>query len=130
MFRRYYPHFVEISTSRGYYPHFVDIIYIDHITSYLARNVRPIFHIYLFSESDWCKRVKFFKGFIMIIYKLSARSHKINTYLPGCCVYISISHFNLLLDFVLFGGSQTNGLSMTQFMSTISILSLIPFLPK
>ena len=68
MFRRYYPHFVDISTSRGYYPHFVDIstfrwyyphfvdiIYIDHITSYLARNVRPIFHIYSFSESEWCK---------------------------------------------------------------------------
>ena len=54
MFRRYYPHFVEISTSCGYYPHFVDIIYIDHITSYLARNVCPIFHIYSFSESDWC----------------------------------------------------------------------------
>ena len=46
MFHRYYPHFVEISTSRGYYPHFVDIIYICHITSYLAHNVRPIFHIY------------------------------------------------------------------------------------
>ena len=25
-----------------------DIIYIDHITSYLACNVRPIFHIYSF----------------------------------------------------------------------------------
>ena len=55
MFRRYYPYFVEISTSGGYYPRFVDIIYIDHITSYLARNVRPIFHIYPFSESDWCR---------------------------------------------------------------------------
>ena len=54
MFRRYYPHFVEMSTSRGYYPHFEDIIYIDHIISYLAYNVRPIFHIYSFSESDWC----------------------------------------------------------------------------
>ena len=51
MFRRYYPHFLEISTSRGYYPHFVDIIYIDHIMSYLACNVRPIFQIYPFSES-------------------------------------------------------------------------------
>ena len=46
MFCRYYPHFVEISTSRGYYLYFMDIIYIDHIMSYLARNVRPIFHIY------------------------------------------------------------------------------------
>ena len=54
MFRRYYPHFVEISTSGDYYPHFVDMIYIDLITSYLARNVRPIFHIYSFSESDLC----------------------------------------------------------------------------
>ena len=53
MFRRYYSHFVEISTSRGYYPHFVDIIYIDHNMSYLAHNVRPIFHIYSFSETDW-----------------------------------------------------------------------------
>ena len=52
MFRRYYPHFVEISVSRGYCSHFMDIIYIDHITSYLAHNVRPIFHIYSFSESD------------------------------------------------------------------------------
>ena len=50
----YYPHFVKISTPHGYYPHFLDIIYIDHITSYLARNVRPIFHICSFSESDWC----------------------------------------------------------------------------
>ena len=32
--------FLEISTFRGYYPNFVDI--------------RPIFHIYPFSESDWC----------------------------------------------------------------------------
>ena len=32
----------------------VDIIYIGHITSYLARNFHPIFHIYSFSESDWC----------------------------------------------------------------------------
>ena len=54
MFRIYYPHFMEISTSRGYYPHFVDIIYIDHITSYLACNVRPIIHIYSFIESEWC----------------------------------------------------------------------------
>ena len=54
MLRRYYPHFVEISTSRGYYLHFVYIIYIDHIIIYLARNVRPISHIYSFSESDWC----------------------------------------------------------------------------
>ena len=54
MLRRYYPHFVEISTSCGYYPHLVDIIYTDHITSNLARNVRPTFHIYSFSESDWC----------------------------------------------------------------------------
>ena len=52
--RGYYPHFVEISTSCGYYPHFVDIIYIDHINSYLARNLHHIFHIYSFSESDWC----------------------------------------------------------------------------
>ena len=54
MFCRYYPHLLEISTSRGYYPHFVDIIYIDHITTYLARNVCLIFHIYSFCESDWC----------------------------------------------------------------------------
>ena len=54
MIRNYYPHLVEISTSLGYYPHFVDIIYIDHIKSYLAHNVSPIFHIYSFSESDWC----------------------------------------------------------------------------
>ena len=42
MFRVYYLHFVEIFTSHGYYLHFVDIIYIDHIMSYLARNVRHI----------------------------------------------------------------------------------------
>ena len=54
MFRRYYPCFVKISTSRGYYPHFVHIKYIYHITSYLSRNIHPIFHIYSFSESDWC----------------------------------------------------------------------------
>ena len=34
--------------------HFVDIICIDHITSYLAHNIRPIFHIYSSSVSDWC----------------------------------------------------------------------------
>ena len=52
MFSRNYPHFVEISMSRGYYPHFVDIyvfrgyylhfvdiIRIGQITSYLACNV-------------------------------------------------------------------------------------------
>ena len=54
MFRRHYPHFVKTSTSRVYHPHFLDIIYIDNITKYLARNVRPIFHIYSFSESEWC----------------------------------------------------------------------------
>ena len=32
----------------------VNIIYIDHITSYLACYFRPIFHIYSFSESEWC----------------------------------------------------------------------------
>ena len=31
----------------------MDIIYIDQITTYLACNVRPILHIYSFSESDW-----------------------------------------------------------------------------
>ena len=76
-----YPHFVDISALCGYYPHFVDIICMGHITSYLdcnvfhglqsfilvvdiiyighitinlAHNVRPIFHVYSFSESDWC----------------------------------------------------------------------------
>ena len=70
-----------LSAFSGYYPYLVDIIRIDHITSYLARNVRqglhsfvlvvdiiyightisylarnvrPIFHIYSSSESDWC----------------------------------------------------------------------------
>ena len=77
-----YPHSVDIIRIFGVYPHFVgiirighitsylasnichginsfvlvvDIIYIGHITIYLAHNVRPIFHIYSFSESDWCK---------------------------------------------------------------------------
>ena len=36
------------------YPHFVGIICIGHITSYLARNVCPIFHIYSSSVSTWC----------------------------------------------------------------------------
>ena len=31
----------------------VDIIYIGRITSYLTHNVRPIFHIYSYIESDW-----------------------------------------------------------------------------
>ena len=30
------------------------MIYSDHITSYLALNIRPVLHIYSFSESDWC----------------------------------------------------------------------------
>ena len=78
-----YPRSVDISAFHGYYPHFVDIIRIDHITSYLARNVhhglssfvlfvdiiyightaryldnnfRHIFHIYSSSESDWCMK--------------------------------------------------------------------------
>ena len=78
-FRGYYPHFVDISAFHGYYLHLVDIICIEHITSYLARDVRhglhrfnlvmdiiyishttsylarnvcPIFHIYSSSESD------------------------------------------------------------------------------
>ena len=98
-FRGYYPHFVDIYVLCGYYPyfleismfcryylHFMDIIYIDHITSYLARNAchglhsfvlvvnviysdhimrylvhnfGPIFHIYSFSESDWCTEETF-----------------------------------------------------------------------
>ena len=33
----------------------VGIIYIGHTTIYLARNVRPNFHIYSSSESDWYK---------------------------------------------------------------------------
>ena len=33
---------------------FVDIFFIGHITNYLARNVRPIFHIYSSILSDWC----------------------------------------------------------------------------
>ena len=36
------------------YPHFVDTICIGHITSYLACNVCPIFHIYSSGVSDWC----------------------------------------------------------------------------
>ena len=69
----YYPSFVNICAFHGYYPHFVDTICIDqiasyldhnvcdvlnsfvlvvdiifgHITSYLARNARPISHILL-----------------------------------------------------------------------------------
>ena len=50
-----YPHFVDIiriSWISWIYPHFVDIICIGHITSYLARNVYPIFLIYSSSVSD------------------------------------------------------------------------------
>ena len=36
------------------YLNFVDIICIGHITSYLARNVGTIFHVYSFCVSDWC----------------------------------------------------------------------------
>ena len=75
MFCRYYLHFVEISTSRGYYPHFVDMIYIHHITSYLARNVRPIFHIYSFSDSDWCKVLSEYP-YLLMLMKLSPRDWK------------------------------------------------------
>ena len=32
----------------------MDIICIGHITSYLAHDVRHIFHIYSYSEIDWC----------------------------------------------------------------------------
>ena len=55
MFRGYYPHFVEISTSCGYYlhfleismscgyyPHFVDTIHIFLIMRYIAHNVRHV----------------------------------------------------------------------------------------
>ena len=34
--------------------YFMDIIFICHVTIYLARNFRPIFHIYSFSVSDCC----------------------------------------------------------------------------
>ena len=40
----------------------VDIICIGRITSYLARNVHPIFHIYSSSVSDWCK-LELLEGF-------------------------------------------------------------------
>ena len=69
MFRRYYPHFVKISTSREYYLHFVDMIYIDHITSYLARNIRPLSYIYSFSESDWC--INYFPVCNLTIFSVS-----------------------------------------------------------
>ena len=72
MFYQYYPHLVEISTSRGYYPYYVDMIYIDHITIYLARNVRPIFHIYSFSESDWC--ITYFPVCNLIVFFCSSSS--------------------------------------------------------
>ena len=49
MFRGYYLHFrdiIRIVWISWIYPHFLDIICIVHITSYLAHNVTPIFHIY------------------------------------------------------------------------------------
>ena len=36
----------------------VDIIYIGHNMSYLARNDRPIFHIYSSSDSDWTEVIQ------------------------------------------------------------------------
>ena len=88
MFCRYYPHFVEISTSRVYFPHFVDIIYINHITSYLARNVCTIFHIYLFSESDWCKERSEVpkKRYDVNNYKLEEIVKDLNTLY--CCLFL------------------------------------------
>ena len=75
MFRIYYLHFVEISTSRGYYSHFLDIIYIDHIMSYLSHNVCPIFHIYSFSESDWCISSKFYRYMVGTIQEKWNQDH-------------------------------------------------------
>ena len=49
-----YMYSVDIIRILWKYSRPVDIIYIDHIMSYLACNVRPIFHIYYFSEIDWC----------------------------------------------------------------------------
>ena len=54
---RYYPHFVHIihiTWISWIFPHFVDIICIGHITSYLACNIHPKFHIYSSSERGWC----------------------------------------------------------------------------
>ena len=73
MFCGYYPQFLDVSAFRGYYPHFMDAICIGkilinlacnvchvlysfvlavdmifgNIMSYLACNVRPIYHILL-----------------------------------------------------------------------------------
>ena len=61
----YYLHFVDIIHILWIlwiYPHFMDIICIGHITSYLARNVCPIFHIYSSSVSDWCMVATFCLG--------------------------------------------------------------------
>ena len=47
----------------------VDIINIDHITSYLACNVCPLFHIDSFSESEWC--ITYFPIFNVTFFRLS-----------------------------------------------------------
>ena len=36
----------------------MDILCVGHIMSYLTHNVRPIFHIYSLSVSDWCSTSK------------------------------------------------------------------------
>ena len=67
-----YPHFVDIVRilwiSR-IYPHFVDIICIGHIMSYVACNLRPIFHIYSSSVSDWC--ITYFPVFNLICFSVT-----------------------------------------------------------
>ena len=63
--------------SREYYLHFVDIIYIDHITSYLAHNVRPIFQLDSFSEIDWCKMLKIYIYNFMSIIAFQVFDHQL-----------------------------------------------------
>ena len=88
------------SAFRGYilwiswiYPHFVDIICIGHITSYLARNVYPIFLIYSSSVSDWCK-----SGDFMVIDFTSNISRFILVR-RICTSHVSESGDSLVIDF-------------------------------
>ena len=83
----------------GYYPKFVHIICIGHITSYLARNVRPILHIYSSSVSDWCNTT-------YIIWCISLPFQSIvwrSTGNPCCCINLIRSEKSVFISAPRFG---------------------------
>ena len=86
----------------------VDIIYISPITSYLARNIRPIFHIYSYSESDWrifyfpvCNLICFYVlssyCFVHFVSDYKMKTNTIRIYVPPFITSIKSGYYFRLI---------------------------------